>query len=221
MPITRHFSLGTPPSSGSTPPPASSPVPAHLHATSQAPSPPTPPVAPSDVATPSEPPAFIADGFSEFREWCEAKRTRWPTSLVEFLSYHEFMFAKDLGDPDASRGGQTHCDYSWVPSILCDIFHSSLDPAPMLHILGYFLSLLSVLILSDATESEDETIIYRDLLCRTLAPSQGSLSLEPNFLGALDPADASDRTSRFHLEPEELSLVRELRRQLYQHLLYT
>jgi hypothetical protein len=88
----------------------------------------------------------------------------------------------------------------------------------MLNILAYFLSLLSVLILSDSTSVEREARIYRDLLLRTVAPSQGSLSLEPNFLGALDPADA---TTPPHHRPysEEAYLLEDIRRQLYFHTL--
>lgn len=198
--------------------PASSPKLVQLRAASHAPSDPsTAHVEPS--ATSSEQPTFIDDIFAEFREWCETKRTCWPTSLVEFLSYYEYMLAKDLGDANLGRGHQTRLDYSWVPSILCDIFHSSLFPEPMLNILEYFLSLLSILILSDATTAADEAPIFRDLLIRTVAPSADDLTLAPDFLGSLDPADASDHTSKFNLEPEEISLVRDIRRQLYLHII--
>jgi len=200
-----------------SPSPASLPGAAQFRATSQAPSTSSTPMEPSVNA--SEQPTFIDDIFAEFREWCETKRTCWPTSLDEFLSYCEFMLAKDLGDANLGRGHQTRLDYSWVPSILCDIFHSSLSPEPMLNILEYFLSLLSILILSDATTAADETPIFRDLLIRTVAPSADDLTLAPDFLGALDPADASDHTSKFNLEPEEISLVRDIRRQLYLHII--
>jgi len=201
--------------------PDSSQVPSPHHGLAESPSPPsssTTHTSQSEAAGSFYPGAFIDDISSDFREWCETKRTCWPTSLVEFLSDIEFMFAKDLGDdPHSPRGYQTRRDYSWVPSVLCDIFHNSLPPEPMLHILEYFLSLLSVLILSDATTVEGEAHFYRDLLLRTVAPSQDSLIMEPNFLGALDPADASDHTPRLNLEPMEISLVRDIRRQLYLH----
>jgi len=178
----------------------------------------TPHIQPSAASSNSEQSASVDDIYAEFREWCEAKRTCWPNSLVEFLSYCEFMFAKDLGDPHTNRSRQTRRDYSWVPSVLCDIFHSSLKPEAMLNILEYFLSLLSVLIPSDATPVEGEARTYRGLLLRTVAPTQGDLFLEPNFLGALDPADA---TTPPHYRPysEEAYLLEDIRRQLYQHLL--
>jgi len=199
-----------------SPSPASSPDAARFRATPQALSASSTPLEPS--FTPSEPPAFIDDIFAEFREWCETKRTCWPTSLVEFLSYCEYMLAKDLGDPNLNRSHQTRLDFSWVPSVLCDIFHSNLAPSPMLHILEYFLSLLSVLILSDATSGEGGSIVYRDILLRTVAPSQGDVSLEPNFMGNLYSADDSEPTA-FEPEPEEVSLVRDIRRQLYLHII--
>lgn len=200
--------------------PDSSQAPSPHHGLAESPSPPsfsTTHTSQSEAAGSYYPGAFIDDSFAEFREWCETKRTCWPTSLVEFLSYCEFMLAKDLDDSSINRGHQTRLDYSWVPSVLCDIFHSSLAPEPMLHILGYFLSLLSVLILSDATAAEREAHIFRDLLIRTVAPAADDLSLAPNFLGALDPSDASDHTPRFNMEPDEISLVRDIRRQLYLH----
>jgi len=196
----------------------SSPHATRLHDTLQFPSASSIHSGPSETTNHADLNAFIDDSFDEFREWCEYKRTCWPTSLGTFLSYCEFMLAMDLGEPTSSRGSHTHCDYSWVPSVLCDIFHSSLESAPMLHILEYFLSLLSIMILADSTTAEDEAFIYQNVLLRTVAPSQSSLSLEPDYLGALDPPDVLT-PSIFGLESNEVKLLISIRRQLYQHLL--
>ncbi len=162
--------------------------------------------------------AFVGDNFDEFREWCENKRTCWPTELGTFLSYCEFMFAKDLGEPNSGRGHHTRRDYSWIPSVLCDIFHSTLEPAPMLHILEYFLSLLSMMILADSTTVADHAIIYHDYLLRTVAPSQGHLPHEPDYLGVLNPPNAPT-PSVYGLKSVEEELLITIRRALYQHLL--
>lgn len=186
--------------------------------TTQGPSAPSIHSGPSETTNNADLNDFIDDSFAEFREWCEDKRTCWPTELGTFLSYCEFMLAKDLGELNSSRGSHTRRDYSWVPSVLCDIFHSSLKPAPMLHILEYFLSLLSMMILADSTTVADHAILYRDILLRTVAPSQGPLSLEPDYLGALNPPDVPT-PSVYGLKSNEVELLITIRRELYQHLL--
>lgn len=160
----------------------------------------------------------IDDSFDEFREWCENKRTCWPTELDTFLSYCEFMLAKDLGEPNSSRGSHTRRDYFWVPSVLCDIFHSTLEPAPMLNILEYFLSLLSMMIIADSTTVKDDAVIYHEILLRTVAPSRDLLSPEPDYLGALNPPDMLE-PSIYGLKTTEIELLSDIRRQLYLHLL--
>ena len=173
---------------------------------------------PSETSNRPDLNAFIDDGFDELREWCETKRTCWPTELGTFLSYCEFMLAKDLEEPNSGRGRHTRRDYSWVPSVLCDIFHSTLEPAPMLHILEYFLSLLSMMILADSTTVADHATIYHDYLLRTVAPSQGHLPHEPDYLGALNPPDIL-APSIYGLKSNEIELLSDIRRQLYLHLL--
>jgi len=88
----------------------------------------------------------------------------------------------------------------------------------MLHILEYFLSLLSMMILADSTTVADHAILYRDILLRTVAPSQGPLSLEPDYLGALNPPDVPT-PSVYGLKSNEVELLITIRRELYQHLL--
>jgi hypothetical protein len=157
------------------------------------------------------------DAFQEFREWCEYRRTSWPGSFGEFLSDDEYMLAGDISDAYPHSSCKTKKDYSWVPAALSNIFDSSLHDVRKFALLEYFLGLLSVLILSDATNGSPNARIYRELLIRTVSPGTSCLSRDPDFLGSLDPKHAHDPSACSESESEEIVLVRDLRRQLYFH----
>jgi hypothetical protein len=157
------------------------------------------------------------DYFEDFREWCERRRTNWPDSKDDFLSDLECLLVIDIEDSYPSNPCTTKKDYSWVPNALWEIFNSSLRPETKLNILGYFLSLLSVLIISDSMAGGPYGSIYRDLLLRTVAPSASFLSNDPDYLGSLDPAEAHDPSTGSRPSPKEIALVRKLRYLLHLH----
>ena len=119
--------------------------------------------------------------------------------------------------PSSSNPCKTKKDYSWVPNALWEVFDSSLKPDTKLNILEYFLSLLSVLIISDALSGGPQARIYRELLLKVVAPSASCLTSEPDFLGSLDPPKATDLSPSDGSEPEEITLVRDLRYLLHLH----
>jgi hypothetical protein len=157
------------------------------------------------------------DDFEEFREWCERRRTHWPDSKDDFLSDLECLLIIDIEDSYPLNHCKTKKDYSWVPNALWEIFNGSLKPEAKLNILEYFLSLLSVLIISDSMAGGSYGSVYRDLLLRTVAPSASCLASEPDFLGSLDPAEARDPSTGSRPSPEEIALVRDLRYLLHLH----
>jgi hypothetical protein len=165
----------------------------------------------------SEQGSSLDDGFEEFREWCERRRTRWPDSKDYFLSDLECLLIIDIEDSYPSNPCKTKKDYSWVPNALWEVFNSSLKPDTKLNILEYFLSLLSVLIISDALSGGPQARIYRELLLKVVAPSASCLTSEPDFLGSLDPPKAPDLSPSDGSESEEISLVRDLRYLLHLH----
>ena len=158
-----------------------------------------------------------ADRFQEFREWCERRRTQWPDSKDDFLSDKECLLIIDIEDSYPSNPCKTKKDYSWVPNALWEIFNRSLSPEAKLNILEYFLSLLSVLIISDSMAGGPDARVYRELLLRTVAPSPSCLSQEPDYLGSLEPPKAPDHSPSGGSESEEISLVRDLRYLLHLH----
>jgi hypothetical protein len=123
----------------------------------------------------------------------------------------------DIEDSYPSNPCKTKKDYSWVPNALWEIFNRSLTPEAKLNILEYFLSLLSVLIISDSMAGGRYARTYRDLLLRTVAPSVSCLSTEPDYLGSLEPPKAPDLSPSDGSESEEISLVRDLRYLLHLH----
>jgi hypothetical protein len=191
------------------------------HATQLQESPQTIQATPATLATQleveSEQGSSLDDYFEEFREWCERRRTNWPDSKDDFLSDNECLLIIDIEDSYPSNPCKTKKDYSWVPNALWEIFNSSLKPETKLNILEYFLSLLSVLILSDALNGRPHARIYRDLLLRTVAPSASCLTSGPEFLGSLDPPKAPDLSPSDGSESEEIALVRDLRYLLHLH----
>jgi hypothetical protein len=165
----------------------------------------------------SEQNSSLDDGYEEFRDWCERRRTNWPDSKDDFLSDPECLLIIDIEDSYPSNPCKTMKDYSWVPNALWEIFNSSLKPETKLNILEYFLSLLSVLILSDALSGRPHARIYRELLLKVVAPSASCLTSGPEFLGSLDPPKAPDLSPSDGSESEEISLVRDLRYLLHLH----
>jgi len=165
----------------------------------------------------SEQGSSLDDGFEEFREWCERRRTHWPDSKDYFLNDLECFLLIDIEDSYPSNPCKTKKDYSWVPNALWEVFNSSLKPDSKLNILEYFLSLLSVLIISDALSGGPQARIYRELLLKVVAPSASCLTSEPDFLGSLDPPKAPDLSPSDGSESEEISLVRDLRYLLHLH----
>jgi hypothetical protein len=165
----------------------------------------------------SEQGSSLDDCFEEFREWCERKRTRWPDSKDYFLSDLECLLIIDIEDSYPSNPCKTKKDYSWVPNALWEVFNSSLKSETKLNILEYFLSLLSVLIISDALSGGPQARIYRELLLKVVAPSASCLTSGPDFLGSLDPPKTPDLSPSDGSESEEISLVRDLRYLLHLH----
>jgi hypothetical protein len=165
----------------------------------------------------SEQGAPADDYFEEFREWCERRRTNWPDSKDDFLSDNECLLIIDIEDSFPSNPCKTKKDYSWVPNALWEIFNSSLKPEVKLNILEYFLSLLSVLIISDSMAGGPYARVYRDLLLKTVAPSVSCLSNKPDYLGSLEPPKAPDLSPGDGSESEEISLVRGLRYLIHLH----
>jgi hypothetical protein len=161
--------------------------------------------------------APAGDYFVDFREWCERRRTHWPDSGDDFLSDKECLLIIDIEDSYPSNPCKTKKDYSWVPNALWEIFNSSLKPETKLDILEYFLSLLSVLIISDSMAGGPYARVYRDLLLKTVAPSVSCLSNKPDYLGSLEPPKAPDLSPGDGSESEEISLVRGLRYLIHLH----
>lgn len=178
----------------------------------------------SEQSEPAQPETWLEENtqdhrYDEHYQWCEHKRTHWPDSEESFLSYYDFGIAKDLGDPENSNHYKTKKDYSWVPSVLCDIFYSDLSPETKVNILDYFLGLLSEIIICDVSRHNSTVHVYRDFLIRTVAPTISRRSRKLDFLGKLDPADAHDTSRGCVNTMTEINLVREIRHQIYIHAL--